>query len=203
MLSSFRVCTLEPSLQTRPVRGEGGAPVVVSGPCIGAVYPCIRRVSPCIGRKQRVSTQLRVFPVYWSQTRLRAVGRRRTASSTHLPRAQIHCPRPNACTGMLRSEAACTIGQIACIWSHSTSVIVAELIVVVVVTSCKDRQRRCIVLHVDGGHHAPLPHDVPGGCTTLLLERSVRMGPVGPHDGRVQSGDQELRSGPIARLGLL
>ena len=123
--------------------GEGGAPAVVSWGRVsvyGAVYPCIRRVSPCIGRKQRVSTQLRVFPVYWSQTRLRAVGRRRTASSTHLPRARIHGPRPNACTGMLRSEAACTIGQIACIWSHSTSVIVAELIVVVVVTSCKARR---------------------------------------------------------------
>ena len=55
------------------------------------------------------------------------------ARQSRQPRRQ----RPNACTGMLRSEAACTIGQIACIWSHSTSVIVAELIVVVVVTSCK------------------------------------------------------------------
>ena len=51
--------------------------------------------------------------------------------------------------------------------------------------------RRCIVLHVDGGHHAPLPHDVPGGCTTLLLGRRAGMSSVGLHDGRVQSGDQE------------
>ena len=28
---------------------------------------------------------------------------------------------------------------------------------------------RCVVLHVDGGHLAPLAHDLPGGCTTLLL----------------------------------
>ena len=63
--------------------------------------------------------------------------------------------------------------------------------------------RRCIVLHVDGGHHAPPANDVPGGCTTLLLGRRAGMSPVGLHDGRVQSGDQELRSGPIARLGVL
>ena len=32
---------------------------------------------------------------------------------------------------------------------------------------------RCVVLHVDGGHLAPLAHDLPGGCTTLLLEPRV------------------------------
>ena len=105
-----------------------------------AVYWCTGAKGGVLARNRVYWSRFRVFPVYWSQTRLRAVGRRRTTSSTHLPRAQIHGPRPNACTGMLRSEAACTIGQIACIWSHSTSVIVAELIVVVVVTSCKARR---------------------------------------------------------------
>ena len=37
----------------------------------------------------------------------------------------------------------------------------------------------------------------------LLLGQRAKSLPVGQHDGRVQSGDQELRSGPIARLGLL
>jgi hypothetical protein len=120
--------------------GEGGAPVVVSWVVYWAVYWCTGAKGGVLARNRVYWSRFRVFPVYWSQTRLRAVGRRRTASSTHLPRARIHGPRPNACTGMLRSEAACTIGQIACIWSHSTSVIVAELIVVVVVTSCKARR---------------------------------------------------------------
>ena len=38
---------------------------------------------------------------------------------------------------------------------------------------------------------------------TLLLGQRAKSLPVGQHDGRVQSGDQEPRSGPIARLGLL
>ena len=36
-----------------------------------------------------------------------------------------------------------------------------------------------------------LPQDVPGGCTTLLLGQRAKSLPVGQHDGRVQSGDQE------------
>ena len=54
---------------------------------------------------------------------------------------------------------------------------------------------RCVVLHVDSGHLAPLAHDLPGGCTTLLLGPRLYSTPVGLHDGRDQSGDQEHGSG--------